>query len=186
MNLSGILRPDPAMSVIRRPDSTARAIPGVLIQFLERASVALGCTADASRVPRVHWVSGWQVDPDHRSIWCFVPREFTPGLEATMEGNGQFALTVEHIGPHECYQFKGRCVELRPSTESDRAVVSRCRERFSIAVRHHVPQIASHDAALRRYILEPAVAVRVAVREIFLQTPGPGAGSLLARLEPTS
>lgn len=157
-------------------------MPGVILRFLDRASVALGCSRDGALVPRIHWVSGWQVDPDQASIWCFVPKEFAEGLPPAGEEHGPFALTIEHIGPHECYQFKGPLRERRPATEADRLVTSRCRERFSAAVRGLLTHLAGEDAALRRYILEPAVAVRLEVREIFLQTPGPGAGSLMARL----
>ena len=121
-----------------------------------------------------------------RPIWCFVPREFGDGLSAAFETNGHFALTVEHIGPHECYQFKGRILSLRPATEPDRTVTARCRERFAAAVPALLPHLAGDREALRRYILEPALAVRFSVREIYLQTPGPGAGSLLVRLEEAS
>ncbi len=171
------------MSALRRSEPAARSLPGVILQFLERASVALGCTRDGKLVPRVHWVSGWQADADQRSLWCFIPREFGDGLAAALETNGHFALTVEHIGPHECYQFKGRLLSMRAATEPDLAVASRCRERFAAAVPALLPHLAGERELLRRYILPPAVAVRFAVREIYLQTPGPGAGSLLARLE---
>jgi hypothetical protein len=157
-------------------------LPGVIVQFLDRASVAIGCTRDRDLVPRIHYVSGWQLDADQRSIWCFIPEAFTPGLQSSLEDNGHFALTVEHIGPHECYQFKGRYRSMRPSTEYDRAVVARCRERFASAVTALLSNYASQSQALRRYILDPAVAVRFDVREVYLQTPGPGAGSLLAKL----
>lgn len=171
------------MSAVRSPEPVSRTLPGVLVQFLDRASVAIGCTRDRALVPNIHYVSGWQLDADQKSIWCHIPESFTPGLRAALEENGLFALTVEHIGPHECYQFKGRYLSMRPATEHDRAVVARCRERFACAVVGLHPHFAGETGALRRYILDPAVAVRFAVHEVYLQTPGPGAGSLLARLE---
>ena len=158
-------------------------LPGVLVQFLDRASVAVACTRDQNLVSRIHYVSGWQLDADQKSIWCFIPSEFAAGLQESLDGNRQFALTVEHIGPHETYQFKGKLVESRPATEHDRAVVARCRSRFASALLALNPKLAGKSATLERYILDPGVAVRVAVREIFLQTPGPGAGTLLASLE---
>jgi hypothetical protein len=161
----------------------ATRIPGVLQRFLERASVAVGCTVDRALTPRIHYVSGWALDPDERSIWGFVPAVFEPGLRETIAEKGPFALTVEHIGPHECFQFKGALEESRPASEPDRALVARCRERFAAAVKDLLPHYAPHGAALRRYIAEPSLAFRVRVREIYVQTPGPGAGSLLARLE---
>lgn len=162
---------------------SASRLPGVLQRFLERASVGVGCSRGRDLVPRVHYVSGWQLDADQRSIWGYVPRIFEAGLDEAFAERGPFALTIEHIGPHECYQFKGRLSGLRPASDADRAVVARCRERFSAAVRGLLPHLAGQDAALRRYIPDPAVAIRVEVREAYLQTPGPGAGSLLALLE---
>lgn len=171
------------MGTVRRPEGAPRSIPGVILNFLERASVAMGCTRDEKRVPRIHWTSGWQVDPDARSLWAFVSRPFAAGLAEAARAQGPFALTVEHIGPHETYQFKGRLVECRAATEADRTVVARVRERFAAAVVGLLPHFAADREALRAYIWDPAVAVRATVREIYLQTPGPGAGSLLARLE---
>lgn len=170
------------MSVVRSPEPETRALPGVLGLFLERASVAIGCTRDRSLVPRIHYASGWQLDPDQRSLWCFIPEPFTPGLKSSLEENGHFALTVEHIGPHECYQFKGAYLSMRPSTDADREIVARCRERFAAAVAGLNPRVTPNKDLLRRYILDPAVAVRFAIREVYLQTPGPGAGRLLTKL----
>jgi hypothetical protein len=171
------------MSVVRGSEAETKALPGVLVQFLDRASVAIGCTRDATLTPRIHYVSGWQLDADQRSIWCFIAEPFTSGLKSSLEENGHFALTVEHIGPHECYQFKGTYLSMRPSTDADREIVARCRERFAAAVCGLNPLMTPSKDLLRRYILDPAVAVRFAIREVYLQTPGPGAGSLLAKLE---
>ena len=171
------------MSSVRSPEPETRTIPGVLSQFLERASIAIGCTRDRDLVPRIHYASGWQLDADQKSIWCFIAKEFTPGLRESLEENGHFALTVEHIGPHECYQFKGSYLSMRPSTDADREIVARCRERFAAAVCGLNPLMTPNKDLLRRYILDPALAVRFAVREVYLQTPGPGAGRLLAKLE---
>ena len=171
------------MSPVRSPEPVARVLPGVLVQFLDRASVALGCTRDRDLIPRIHYVSGWQLDADQKSIWCFIAKEFTPGLQETLQENGHFALTIEHIGPHETYQFKGKVLSMRPATEHDAAVVARCRERFASAIISLYPHTSANAPALRRYVLDPMVALRFAIREVFLQTPGPGAGSLLATLE---
>ena len=55
-------------------------IPGVLLQFLERASVAMGCTRTRDLVPQIHWVSGWSVDPDGSTVHCYIPKAFANGL----------------------------------------------------------------------------------------------------------
>jgi hypothetical protein len=173
------------MSPLQTPNAALRPIPGVILQFLDRASVAVGCTRDRALRPHLRWVSGWQVDQDRNSLWCFIPREFMTGLLESLEENGHFALTTELIGPHECYQFKGRHLEHRAVTDQDRAIVETCRDRFSAHVRAHLRH-APPDQYLRCYILDPAIAIRFRVREIYLQTPGPGAGRLLSRLEGSS
>ena len=52
-------------------------IPGVMVSFLGRASVAVASTRDERLVPRVHFLSGWSVDPDGEGVTCLVPAAFT-------------------------------------------------------------------------------------------------------------
>ena len=153
-------------------------IPGVMVDFLARASVAVASTRDDTLVPRIHFLSGWSVDDDRRRVVCLVPSSFTPGLEEALARGGDLALTAEVIGPHESYQFKGRLVDSRPPIDSDRLVWESCRERFVDAVMRHMPGRFSDDS-LRVRLREPALAVRFEVHEIFVQTPGPAAGRRL-------
>lgn len=154
-------------------------IPGVLLGFLERASVGFGCTRTRDNVPQIHWVSGWKADPDASTVHCFIPGMFLNGLAEALKDNGRFALTVERIGPHETYQFKGTADSLRPVSAADRAAAQACRERFVEAVRSLGPRLSDPSLDLAGYIVEPEVAVSLRVREVFLQTPGPGAGARL-------
>jgi len=153
-------------------------IPGVLVDFLARASVAVASTRDHALVPHLHWVSGWWVEEDGETVVCLVSASFTDHLLDSLEANRQFAVMAEWIGPHECYQYKGSYLDSRPATASDRLVYETCRERFVAAVRAHLGDRFS-ERALRHHIREPAIAVRFKVDEVFLQTPGPGAGRRL-------
>lgn len=153
------------------------ALPGLLVNFLERASVAFGCTRTKDCTPQIHWVSGWTLDPDRSTIHCSIPAKFTAGLDEALKDNGRFALTLERIGPHETYQFKGTADSLRPSSAADRAVTDVCRKRFVDACCDLGPRFAALD--LTSYILPPEVTVSLRVHEVFLQTPGPGAGARL-------
>ena len=84
-------------------------------------------------------------------------------------------MVAEVIGPHETYQLKGRYLDQRPAEPSDRPVHEACRRRFVTAVQNHLRgRFRDDDLAAR--IHDPSVAVRFAVEEIFLQTPGPAAG----------
>ena len=149
-----------------------------MVSFLGRASVAVASTRDERLVPRVHFLSGWSVDPDGEGVTCLVPAAFTHGLDETLLSRGEFALTAEVIGPHETYQFKGGLVEARPAGPADRAVYEACRRRFVEAVMHHLPGRFTEEMLVAR-MREPALAARFAVREIFIQTPGPAAGRRL-------
>lgn len=158
----------------------AVAIPSTLVQFLEqRGSVGVAATRDRALKPRVHGLSGWSVADQGRELVCLVSRGFTDGLMASLEENGQFAVTVEHIGPHETYQFKGSYAGSRPLTPEDRATWERFRTRFALAVQGIDRKSGLSSAWLADYIPPPEVAVRMRVGEIFLQTPGPGAGKRL-------
>ena len=153
-------------------------IPGVMVSFLGRASVAVASTRDERLVPRIHFLSGWSVDDDLEFVTCLVPGSFTDGLEQCLRDGGEFAMTAEVIGPHETYQFKGRLVDARAIGPTDRPVYESCRRRFVEAVMRHLPGRFTEEALLAR-VREPALAARFAVREIFVQTPGPAAGRRL-------
>ena len=149
-------------------------IPGMILKFLQdRGTIAVGGTRDANRVPHVHYVSGFDVEPDQQTIRCSVNRAYVDHLFSSLEDNGQFSLTVEQIGTHETYQFKGSYVGTAEPNEADVAAHQRMAERFAKAV----SLLFGHpEEAGRAYITSPSVVVRFMVREIFLQTPGPGAG----------
>ena len=153
-------------------------IPGVMVDFLGRASVAVASTRDARLVPYVHFLSGWSVGADGQSVVCLLPEVFAAGLVERLTQFPAFALTAELIGPHECYQFKGRYLDSRPATGADRPIVEACRGRFVAAVQRLFGEEFS-EASLRARFREPALAVRFAVQEIFVQTPGPAAGRRL-------
>ncbi len=153
-------------------------VPGVMVGFLERASVAMASTRDSKLVPHLHVVSGWVVEDDRQTVRCLIARGFTDRLIDTLEDNGQFALTAEVIGPHETYQFKGRYVGAQPVDATDRPVWQACQERFVMAVQRLYRDAFSADD-LRARCPAPELAVRFRVEEIFVQTPGPAAGHRL-------
>jgi hypothetical protein len=154
-------------------------IPGVLRRFLERASIAYAGSRSRELVPHFHWVCGWLVEPDQTSIAFLVSEPFGERLLQDTAECPRLALTVEHIGPHETYQFKGAFAGTRPPGEAERAAFEACRERAirditAIETRFDFPR-----ETLARYYGEPALVVLLRVEEVFLQTPGPGAGRRL-------
>lgn len=153
-------------------------IPGKIVRFLEQAAnVGFAGTRDGNLVPHGHRVSGWGVSPDGRTLTALLSAPVTDELLVSLEENGQFALTVEEFPSHETYQFKGRYLRHRPAQLEDLACVDRIRDRFVKGLRHAFAD--APEEMLRAFVNSPGLAVEFEVREIYLQTPGPGAGTQL-------
>jgi hypothetical protein len=153
-------------------------IPGKIVRFLEQsANVAFAGTRDSNLVPHGHRVSGWGVGPDARTLTALLSAPVTGELLESLQDNGQFALTVEEFPSHETYQFKGRYLRHRPAQPEDVACVDRIRGRFVKGLRHAFAD--APEDMLKAFVDRPRLAIEFEVREIYLQTPGPGAGTRL-------
>jgi hypothetical protein len=94
---------------------------------------------------------------------------------SSLEDNGHIALTVVDAGTHEAYQFKGRYLASRPCDDDDMHLFRQVRDRFArVVTRFGVP-----EAVCRVLVSQPQLTVSFEVHEIFVQTPGPGAGRRL-------
>lgn len=156
-------------------------VPEKIVDFLRHANVAHAGTRDAKLVPHGHSVSGWILAPDLRTLTVLLPEGARAHLIESLEDNGQFAVTVEKYPESETYQFKGRYISHRTAVQGDVELVDEIRERFVRGVRPSAGELA--DAALRAFIREPVIAVDMEVREIYVQTPGPGAGARISVTE---
>jgi hypothetical protein len=153
-------------------------IPGKIVRFLEHyANVAFAGTRDRDLVPFGHRVSGWRVGADHRTMTIVFPDEFRARLLESLQQNGELAVTVEEFPSHETYQFKGRYVCDREVQDADLDNVERIRQRFVKSLRPMYPHVP--EDVLKGFVSPPSLAVDFEVLEIFLQTPGPGAGTRL-------
>jgi hypothetical protein len=153
-------------------------IPGKIAQFLEqRANVAFAGTRNRDLVPFGHRVSGWSIGADGRTMTVFVSEPSTAGLVESLQDNGRMAVTIEEFPSHETYQFKGRYVRHRPVQREDIDIADRVRVRFIKNMRTVFP--AAPEDIVAAFISEPELAVEFEVSEIFVQTPGPGAGTRL-------
>jgi hypothetical protein len=158
-------------------------IPGVLLKFLDRASLAFAGTRNRERVPHFQWVAGWAVEPDRTGIAFFVDQLFGARLLQDVAECPRLALTIEHIGPHETYQFKGEFAGSRPMGPPEQAASDRCRERFVRDVQAIDTRWGFTREMLERYHGRPSLAIVLRVDAVYLQTPGPGAGRRLVPAE---
>ena len=156
-------------------------IPGKIVRFLEeRANIGFAGTRDRHLVPSGHRLSGWQTDPAGRTLTALVPQPWAARLVESAKENGAIAVTIEEAGTHETYQFKGRYLSHRPVQPAEIAIASRTRERFSKGLLQWGPPDERMAALIQASIPSPSLAVEIEVHEVFLQTPGPGAGSRIA------
>jgi hypothetical protein len=139
--------------------------------------VAFAGTRDWNLVPHGHRISGWDVGADGRTLTALISAPVTSDLLESLQDNGQFALTVEEFPSHETYQFKGRYLRHRPTVPEDFVCVSGIRDRFVKGLRHAFSD--APEDLLGAFVNRPGLAVEFEVREIYVQTPGPGAGTRL-------
>jgi hypothetical protein len=155
-------------------------IPGHLVEFLADATIAIVGTRGPDLVPNVHRPSAFRLGEDGKSIVCLFPEAFTAGLESALRDNGEVAFTVSQVPSHETYQLKGKWIESGPIDGVDFRLYELCRER---AVARISQLLGIEPATLRESVLPPTLRIRFDVREIFDQTPGPGAGRRIVPLE---
>jgi hypothetical protein len=103
------------------------------------------------------------------------PDEFLPKLLESLQQNGELAVTVEEFPSHETYQFKGRYVRHRGIQDDDLENAERLRQRWVKSLRPMYTY--APDDVLKGFVSHPSLAVDFEVLEIYLQTPGPGAGT---------
>ena len=150
-------------------------IPAKLVQFLEEgANVGFVGTRNRDLVPFGHRVSGWFLGADGRTLTTLVAEPLAADLLESLQDNGEVALTVDSFASHETYQLKGRYVRHRPVRREDLDVVDRIRERFSRGLR---TVFSLPENIARAFTSRPGLAVEFEVSEVYLQTPGPGAGT---------
>jgi hypothetical protein len=153
-------------------------IPGKLVRFLEQyANVAFAGSRDRDLVPFGHRVCGWHVGVNQRTMTIWLPEENLHRLLELLQENGELAVTVEEFPSHETYQFKGRYLHHRGLQDGDVEIVDRFRRRFVKSLRPMYPD--APEEILSAFVSPPTLAVEFEVLEIYLQTPGPGAGTRL-------
>jgi len=169
-------------------------VPEKIATFLDGATVGFGATRDGKLVPQVYFVVGWSCAEDRQAITCLFPAGRDEKLISSLEDNGQFSFTVlgSTSGPrasnppnpgvdfHECYQFKGDYVASRPGNEGDLPLVRRKGEQFKALFQ---PLFGFSERACTARFRRPVLAVTFKVREIYDQTPGPGAGARIREEE---
>jgi len=155
-------------------------IPAKIIRFLEeRANLGFAGTRDAALTPLGHRVSAWQVDGAGRAVSAFMRPVWEARFLESLRDNGSIALTIGETATHETYQIKGRYLSHRPIHPVEVEIADRVRERLARALFAHY-QDERVVPFVKASIPTPTLVVAIEVHEVFVQTPGPGAGERIA------
>ncbi len=150
-------------------------LPDRLIDFIHGPHGLYVGTRDEELRPSIAMALGAVADAQAETIRFFLPDVEGGPTVRNLRDNGLVAMTVLNM-LNEAYQFKGRFVEARPSDANDRAVQMIYRSK---TISHQIERLPNIEALIDGYVLEPSTTVTLKVEEVFVQTPGPGAGDKL-------
>jgi hypothetical protein len=165
---------------VKRPKSSV-SISAELKAFLESGvSVVVG-TRDAGLIPEVTRAWGLLVSKDRRSISLCAPLVTSHKTLDNLAGNGQMTICCSLPTDYKTVQLKGQFIESADPSRADLAAVERHREAFGrLNQRVGVPRQRTETFWRRELESSPAlIKLRFVPVQIFDQTPGPDAGSLL-------
>jgi hypothetical protein len=152
-----------------------RAFSPDIVEFFESGVSILVGTRDAALRPACTRGAGATVRAGEGVVTVYLPQATAARTLANLADNGQIAVTFSRPLTHYSIQIKGTFAGQRPSTETDRAV----QQSYRAAYAEQLHAVGLPRAVAARLAWWPSVAVDIAVRDCFVQTPGPGAGRRL-------
>lgn len=154
-------------------------IPDRVVEMIHGPSYLQLGTRDETLRPAHTFAVGGMVHDDRRTVTVYVPTERVQRIVGHLEGNGRVALGIGQAS-HESYQLKGTYVSRRPADADDLARQEAYRKALlADALAHGYPEEIARPFT-QGYAYTPAVAITFRAEEVYLQTPGPDAGSRLA------
>ena len=146
-----------------------------LAEFLRGGLAVVVATRDQNLRPEIE--RGWGIQlgegPSTVTVCVCVP----PGshAQANLAANGAIAMTCSLPSTYRTVQLKGTAVALGAPTEEQLAAVRRHVDLFV----EEVAELGVRPEGARSFAAGELISVTVAVRELYDQTPGAGAGAPL-------
>jgi hypothetical protein len=119
---------------------------------------------------------GLRVWPDRLGVTLFLPQATAAETLANLAEQPNVAFVLSRPNDYHTVQMKGVAREVREADAEERELVTA----FVRAFAELVDGLGVPRALAERVAHWPCWAVEVELREVFLQTPGPGAGTALA------
>lgn len=152
-------------------------VPDALALLEGPVSISLG-SSNASGRPRFTRAMGVRVGNAPDVLVIVLPKVVWAPLRADLAENPALACTVANMATLETRQFLGYFEGMEDATEDDALRAEATRAKAAVPLGQFFGPGAS-DGWIR-YVVRPALAVRLRVTHAFDQTPGPRAGVKLA------
>ena len=143
-----------------------------LARFLEGPVMIILGSADLEGRPGIGRAVGARVFAAQRRLDLMVAGWQWPETLDHVRATGRLAATFSRPSDYETYQLKGRA-SLRKADQDDLRLAERYRTDVERVL---AEQRLSPDVAAHWLIVRDLAVVRLAVEEVYVQTPGPGAG----------
>lgn len=151
------------------------AVPQNLLTLFDEPVIMHLGTRSASLEPASTLAFGAQLVNRGLELTVFTPVVTAAETLANLRDNGNMALAVVRPIDHRSLQIKGVWLGERRTDEADRAFLARYRDLLT----EEMGLVGIPRSMWHRLIWWPCVALRMEVREVFVQTPGPNAGRRL-------
>ncbi len=146
-----------------------------MIEVLEGGVSILIGTCDSEMRPVVARGVGASVSPDRTERTVYLHEAWGAQGLANLRAHGEIAVGFSRPFDHFAVQIKGTCTRFLSPSEGDRRVV----DRYHATYGEQLYMVGFPRCTTKRFVFWPAIGVTFTVRDIFLQTPGPGAGKRL-------
>lgn len=155
-------------------------IPEPVVASFSGGLSLLVASCDASARPITARGVGLRAWPDNAGLTLFLPQATAGAVVANLAPRPLVALVLSRPNDYHTVQLKGAATGVREARDEERAIVSSFMDAFGTLVE----DLGVPRELWQRVDCWPCFAVDVQVSEVFLQTPGPGAGSSLEEPRP--
>lgn len=147
-------------------------IPEKLVDFLKSPVVINFATRNADLQSTFSRTVGVIVSENREDMTFFIHESFAKTMLANLNDNGRIAILAGSFPSHECYQFKGSYISSRniKNTEIE------FQEKYRKILCDYYSPLGLPENFFLNMPSSPGLAVTFSVEDIFVQTPGPGAG----------
>lgn len=149
-----------------------QGLPPDVIDLVESGVSILVGTRDAALRPACVRGAGARVSPERTAVTVYLPEATSRKAVENLRENGEIAVAFSRPIDNLALQIKGRCSRVCLAPDDERAFP----ERYAVAFVEMTYAVGMPRGLMKRMTVWPAWAATFDVREVFSQTPGPGAG----------